>query len=340
LEEPPPLVLVSATGKNPGPIAPAGLVNNADTDRFLAIVSVVIQAAFSFQGMELVAIAASETESPRRNIAKAVNRVFWRIVIFYMLGILMIGMLVPYNDPNLLSATNPISESPFVIAITRAGIKGLPSVVNAAIFTSAFSAGNSFLFCSSRILYGLALRGQAPRFLTHCTKKGLPIYAVLISASSSLLAFMSVSSGASVVFNWLVNLSATAGFFGWCSINITYLYFYKGMRAQGFDLTQSYYHSKLQPYVAWWGALWTGLFIFISGFTVFFGKFSVQTFFSNYVNILIFTVLYAGYKIIKRTRVWKPLEMDFVTGIPSIEETETPIVPAVTIWEKIADVLF
>ena len=102
-----------------------------------------------------------------------------------------------YSD---CQGNNTAAESPFVIAINRAGIKGtfhmspsgldltfwflvLPHIVNGAIFTSAFSAGNSFLFCSSRVLYGLALRGQAPKILTYCTKKGLPLYAVLTAVS-------------------------------------------------------------------------------------------------------------------------------------------------------------
>ena len=123
--------------------------------------------------------AASETENPRRNIAKAVRRVFWRIVIFYILGILITGMLVPYDDPDLLNGTGTATQSPYVIAIRRAGIRTLPSIINAAIFTSAFSAGNSFLFCSSRILYGLSIRGQAPRIFSYCTKNGLPIVSVL-----------------------------------------------------------------------------------------------------------------------------------------------------------------
>jgi L-asparagine transporter-like permease len=123
--------------------------------------------------------AASETENPRRNISKAVRRVFWRIVIFYILGILITGMLVPYDDPDLLNGNGTATQSPYVIAIRRAGIHTLPSIINAAIFTSAFSAGNSFLFCSSRILYGLSIRGQAPRIFSYCTKNGLPIVAVL-----------------------------------------------------------------------------------------------------------------------------------------------------------------
>jgi yeast amino acid transporter len=112
--------------------------------------------------------------------------VFWRIVIFYILGILITGMLVPFNDPNLLNGSGTATQSPYVIAIRRAGIHTLPSIINAAIFTSAFSAGNSFLFCSSRILYGLSIRGQAPRIFTYCTKNGLPIIAVLTCVRFSI----------------------------------------------------------------------------------------------------------------------------------------------------------
>jgi amino acid transporter len=102
-----------------------------------------------------------------------------------------------------LTATGNAAQSPFVIAINRAGIKSelslpshdssltiiasaLPHIINAGVFTSAFSAGNSFLFCSSRILYGLSLRGQAPRYLTYCTKSGLPLAAILTAVSNRL----------------------------------------------------------------------------------------------------------------------------------------------------------
>lgn len=129
-----------------------------------------------------------------------------------------------------------------MIAMRLAGIKVLPGIVNACVFTSALSAGNSFLFAGSRILYGLALRGQAPRYLTYCTKKGMPMAAVLTLCAFALLSFMNVSEGAATVFkcvvshhatyyflmllrSWLVNLSTVAGFFGWWSINLTYIFF-------------------------------------------------------------------------------------------------------------------
>lgn len=98
-------------------------------------------------------------------------------------------MLVPSNDPNILRSTGTAASSPFVIAFKRVGIKGLPSVINAGVLTSAFSAANSGLYGSSRTLYGLSLRGQAPRIFSKCLKKnGLPIVALGFSCLWILLA--------------------------------------------------------------------------------------------------------------------------------------------------------
>ncbi|VDB94649.1 unnamed protein product [Peniophora sp. CBMAI 1063] len=327
----------------PGAFNRAGLVDNLTTDRFLAIVSTFVQAAFSFQGMELVAIAASETQNPRRNIAKAVRRVFWRIAIFYILGVIISGMLVAYDDEDLLNNgdSGTATESPYVIAIQRAGISALPSVINAAIFTSAFSAGNSFLFCSSRILYGLAIRGQAPKIFTYTTKNGLPLLAVLFCCCFSLLSFMNHSSGATNVFNWFVNLSTTAGFFTWMAINLTYIRFWQGHRKQGIDRKKLVYHSILQPGLAIWGFFWTTIFILIDGFEVFFpGQWNTSDFLVAYINIPLFFALFIGWKVIKRTKFWHTHEMDFWRGIPTLEETEEPEVPPKNWREKIFNALF
>ena len=273
-----------------------------------------------------------------------------------MLGILITGMLVPYNDPELLNGGDTAAASPYVIAFKRAGIKVLPHIINACVFTSAFSAGNSFLFSSSRVLYGLALRGQAPRFLTYCTKNGLPLAAVIVTGMFGFLAFMNVSSGAVTVFNWFVNLSAVGGFFGWWGMNITYVFFCKspfplcvaitntsladrGFRAQGFDRKKLVYYSSLQPWLSYWGIFWNTIFILINGYAVFW-DFNASDFLTAYINIPLFAALYIGWKLIKRTKVWKPHEMDFVTGIPSLEETELPEVPPKNIWDRIFNIVF
>lgn len=142
-----------------------------------------------------------------------------------MAGLLITGMLVPYNDPGLMSSSSTAAGSPYVIAITRSGIKVLPHIINACIFTSAFSAGNSFLFSSSRVLYGLAIRGQAPKILTYCTKSGLPLLSVAVTGAFGFLAFMNISSGSVTVFNWFVSLSTVGGFLCWMGMNVTYVFF-------------------------------------------------------------------------------------------------------------------
>lgn len=111
-----------------------------------------------------------------------------------ILTILQIGILVSPSDPSLnLSST--AAKSPFVIAITNSGISVLPSIINAALLTSAWSAGCADLYVSSRALYGLASRGQAPKQLLTLRKDGLPWLCVVVGVVFSLLSFMAASSG-------------------------------------------------------------------------------------------------------------------------------------------------
>lgn len=175
-------------------------IGKGDTGRFLGLFSTLVNAAFSYGGVEMVAVAAGEAENPRKNIPKAVRRVFWRILFFYVLGSLAIGVTVSSDDEHLLSGGAGAARSPWVIAIKNAGIPGLPSVINAVILTSASSSANAFLYTGSRYLFGVAQNKQAPRFLLKCSRNGVPYYCVAITASISLLTYMSVSTGANNVF--------------------------------------------------------------------------------------------------------------------------------------------
>ena len=147
----------------------------ADLGRFLAFFSTLVNAAFSYGGVEMVAVAAGEAENPRKNIPKAVRRVFWRILFFYVLGTLALGVLVPYNDKDLVNAreNDPDSAngSPWVIGIRNAGIPILDSIINAVILTSASSSANAFLYSGSRYLYALGQNKQAPKIFLKCSKR-------------------------------------------------------------------------------------------------------------------------------------------------------------------------
>lgn len=137
-------------------------------------------------------------------------------MVFYVLGIFIIGVLVSYEDPGLLDTSGTAAASPFVIAIRNAGIPALPSIVNAVVLIAAWSAGNADLYAASRTFYSLALEGQVPKIFKKCTKRGLPIWCVVITALFGPLAYLNVGSAtAGEVFTWLYNISTIAGILTW-----------------------------------------------------------------------------------------------------------------------------
>jgi amino acid transporter len=150
------------------------------TGRFLAIWNVLINAAFAMGNIQIATSAAGEVKNPRVNVPKAMRRVFWRLWIFYILSLSVIGLILPSRDPAILGGHGTAS-SPFVLAFTGVGIKVFPSVINAIVITSAFSSGNGVLFLASRTLVGLAQDGFAPKFLLKTNRYGSPWIAVLIS---------------------------------------------------------------------------------------------------------------------------------------------------------------
>jgi amino acid transporter len=261
--------------KNPG--AMKQYIATGDAGRFLGLFSVLVNAAFSYGGVELVAVAAGEAENPRKNIPKAVRRVFWRILFFYVLGSLAIGVLVASNDSHLLAAQAAdaagAARSPWVIGIVNAGIPVLPSIINAVILTSASSSANAFLYTGSRYLFALAQNKQAPRFLLRCSKAGVPYYCVGITASIAGLTYLSVRSGGpSVVFGWFQNLTTIASLFTWCSICVAYIQFHKALKAQGVDRNTLVFRSHFQPYTAWFAFFYFAMIIVFNGFEVFTGE--------------------------------------------------------------------
>jgi amino acid transporter len=181
--------------------------------------------------------------------------VYIRILLFYIGGVTIIGLLVPSNDPGLGLGSGTAAASPFVIAIKRSGIKALPQIINACLLTSAWSAASSDLYTSSRALYGLAISGNAPSIFKKTLRNGLPVTALIMSSAFSLLAYMGVHSGSGKVFNWFANMTSVAGLLTWFGISFTYIRFYAGMKAQGIDRKTLPFSSRMQPYAAWYAAI-------------------------------------------------------------------------------------
>ena len=222
-------------------------------------------------------------ENPRRNLPIAARRYFYRLVIFYVLSVLAIGVTCPSDDARLTNGGAGAGSSPFVIAIANAGIDVLPSLVNAVILISAWSSGNSFLYISSRALYSLAVQGSAPSIFKACNRWGVPYYAVGLSSLFTGLAYLNVASSGSVVFNWFVNLTNTWGMTSWVCTSIIYLRFRKAAKAQAVELP---YHHWLQPYGSYIAIFMFTLLCLTNGFTVFFPKnWSASSFLTAYIEI-------------------------------------------------------
>lgn len=301
------------------------------TGHFLGYWHAFISAGFAFiTSPELIAIAAGETVAPRRNIPKAARRFIWRLAIFYGISSLIIGILVPYDDPGLLGASKNASASPFVLGIKRVGIPVLNHIINAAILTSAWSAGNSFLYSGSRVLYSMSLNGQAPAFFGRTTKTGVPWIAVLFTWSIGLLSYLNVSNSGAKVFTWFMNISTMSGFVAWIIVMITYLRFRKAMEYNNLLHTLPY-RTPLQPYATWIVLVILSILTITSGFQIFIGdNWDVQNFIAAYVTLPIFFILYFGHKIYYRTRFAIPIpEIDVITGKKEMDELEAMDVPPV-----------
>ncbi|KAH8807280.1 amino acid permease [Xylogone sp. PMI_703] len=296
-------------------------IDTGSTGRFLAFWKVLLGAAFSYGNIQVVAISGSETRNPRKIIPAATRKTFIRVFFFYVLSIFVVGLIVPYNDRALSISTGTAQQSPFVIAFTRSHVSVVPSIVNAVVCTSAISSGSACIFIASRTLYGLSRDGFAPKSFQKCNRFGVPHYAVGFTCILLPLVYLNVGHNTSVVFGWFVNITTVAGLIGWVVIEITYLRFYAGLKAQGYSRSELPYRSPWQPYTAWATMFFVCLVILFSGFDVFVkGKFTASGFLTCYLNVGIFAVLYIFFKIFLRSKVIPVSEIDFRTEFASIAQ--------------------
>jgi yeast amino acid transporter len=316
------IVLVCGGGSQGGYIGGArwadpGAFNNG----FKGLCSVFVTAAFAFAGTELVGLAAAETANPRKSLPTAVKQVFWRILLFYIVSLTLVGLLVRYDNPQLLngSGSADAKASPFVISIQQAGISGLPSVMNVVIM---IAVGNSSIYGSSRTLAALAEQRQAPRFLAYIDRKGRPLFAILIASAFGYLAYLAASEKQGDAFNWMLALSGLSSIFTWGSICLAHIRFRQGWKHQGHSLDELAFRS--QP--GYWGSVvgfsfnclvlvaqfWTGFAPV--GYVDLTTTELVVNFFQVYLAAPIVVAFYVPYKIYYKTPFVTVDMMDLKTG--------------------------
>ncbi|KAK1834218.1 general amino acid permease [Podospora conica] len=297
----------------------------------LGFLQCLIQASFTIAGPDYVSMAAGEAENPRVVLPRAFNAVFYRLTSFFVLGSLAVGVLVPHDSAELSLAFSSgapgAAASPYVLAMNRLRIRVLPDVVNAMVLTAAFSAGNSYVYCASRSLYGLALEGKAPRVFARCSRQGVPYAAVLLVLAIALLSFLQLSNDAARVLQWFVSLVTASQLINFSVICFTYLRWHKALAAQGVDRRGLPYRARWQPFAAWYGLVGTALMTLVGGYTVFLpGRWDVPAFLFSYTMIFVCPVLFVAWKVIKRTKFHRPEDVDLVTHVEEIEEYQRTFV--------------
>jgi len=280
---------------------------------FASMIGVAMIVGFSFQGTELIGVAAGESENPGKNIPRAVRQVFWRILLFYILAILVISLIIPYTDPNLLrNEVGDISGSPFTLVFRNAGLLSAAAVMNAVILTAVLSAGNSGMYASTRMLFTLASEGKAPRIFAKLSKGGVPRNALYATTVVAALCFLSSMFGNQTVYLWLLNTSGMTGFIAWLGIAISHYRFRRGYVSQGRDLKDLPYLSGFFPFGP--------IFAFVLCLIITLGQ-NYQAFLKDtidwygvaatYIGLPLFLIIWFGYKWTRGTKVVKYSEMEF-----------------------------
>lgn len=219
------------------------------------------------------------------------------------------------------------------------GVTFLPHLTNALMVTSIFSAGNTYTYCATRGLYGLALEGRAPKFLRKTTRNGVPIYCFVVVMIFPLLSFLQLGSGSNQVLTWLINLITAGGIIDYIIMCITYLFFYRACKVQNVDRRLFPYYGWFQPYCAWIGLAAETLVVFFYGYTSF-APWSVSGFFSHYTMLIVAPILFVFWKLFKRTKLVSARDADLVWERPIVEAYENTFVNApIGFWTEMVQLV-
>ncbi|MFJ7973510.1 amino acid permease [Psychrobacillus sp. NPDC096389] len=171
---------------------------------------------FSFMGTEIVAIAAGESDHPGKAVRIATNSVIWRILIFYIGSIAIVVTLLPWNSANIL-------VSPFVAVLDYIGIPAAAQLMNFVVLTAVLSCLNSALYANSRMLFGMAKKGDAPKAFLKLSKKGVPVRAILFSTVFSYIAVIFSYTSPDKIFLFLINSSGAVALLVYLVIAFSHL---------------------------------------------------------------------------------------------------------------------
>jgi aromatic amino acid transport protein AroP len=218
----------------------------------MGLVMAMAMIMFAFGGIELVGIAAAETDNPKKTLPKAINQIVYRVLLFYILSLVIILSLYPWNQMAQ-------GGSPFVMIFDALGSQTAATVLNFVVLTAAVSVYNSTNYCTSRMLLGLAEQGNAPKLFSKINARGIPVNAVMASAFFTMICVLINYLFPEKAFSLLMMLVVAAIVINWVVISYTHIKFKKHMlRTQTATLFPSiaYPFSNYLCIVFMCGILW------------------------------------------------------------------------------------
>lgn len=293
--------------------------------QFAAFWKTLSGVVYAYGGVQAIAMLSGEVKYPRRSIHRAAKRVFVRCFTMYMATVFVLTLIVPYNDETIASPTGNAAGSPFVVAMKRAGIRGLPHVINGVVLTSALSAANLQVVKASRTLFALASKKQAPQIFLRTNKHGMPWVAVAASCAFLPLAFMSASSSASTVFSWFQSITSSNLLVNWMLISTNHIFMSRAMKAQGYTREDLPYKFRGTVFASWFSLVMSFIFLLTAGFPNFIkGNFQISSFFSDYFIIPLTIVLYTFWAVFKKSKIIKPEDVDLKGLFQDVEDKPEP----------------
>ncbi|MGX6441773.1 amino acid permease [Neobacillus sp. K501] len=207
---------------------------------FTALIITMIAVNFSFQGTELIGIAAGESEEPEKTIPKSIRQTVWRTLVFFVLAIFVVAGLIPMEKAGVV-------ESPFVVVFDSIGIPYAADIMNFVILTALLSVGNSGLYAATRMLYAMSKEKMASPALTKVNKRGVPFNALLLTMSIALLSLLSGFFAAETVFVWLLSIAGLGAQVGWISITASQIAFRRKFIREGGRVEDLKFKTPLYP---------------------------------------------------------------------------------------------
>ncbi|OQE92644.1 hypothetical protein PENNAL_c0007G04547 [Penicillium nalgiovense] len=303
--------------------------DHALLEKFYITCSTMSSATFAYIGSERSGLA--HFPNVRKATSRAIQNTFYRVMVFHLLAITLLGMIVPHDSVSVAfssDASHEAAASAFVAALYLAGISVLPDLLNACVLLFVLSIADYDLYLATKAMCDLAVKHRAPAFLSRTTRRGVPIYALAVCSSTATLAYLNVRQDSTVVFGYFVDMVTMLGLLTWISILVTHISFVRARKAQGIP-------DKALAFRARFGLPGTCLALLLCLFisvAIVFDSFSfddsgvrtldVKSFIASYISIPVYISLMVGYKLAVHSKRVDPKEADLWTDKIELDREE------------------